>query len=165
MHTQESCSVSCWVPVERLPSQHFNYRMLPTSPSHVVIAVHRRWFATLCVTEADVMLCLQSEFARRMEKGEHDFKYKVDQVQETLSDAHKAHLRQVSPWLCLCLSGVLICPLVVLICPLVVLIRPLVVLIRPLAVLICPLAVLVCPLCTIPACWQSPSALCEPSCF
>ena len=33
-----------------------------------------------------------------MEKGEHDFRYKVDQVQETLSDAHKAHLRQVSPY-------------------------------------------------------------------
>jgi hypothetical protein len=32
-----------------------------------------------------------------MEKGEHDFKYKVDQVQESLADAHKAHLRQVCP--------------------------------------------------------------------
>ena len=32
-----------------------------------------------------------------MEKGEHDFKYKVDQAQESLADAHKAHLRQVCP--------------------------------------------------------------------
>jgi len=32
-----------------------------------------------------------------MEKGEQDFKYKVDQVQESLADAHKAHLRQVCP--------------------------------------------------------------------
>ena len=45
----------------------------------------------------EVLACLQSEFARRMEKGEHDFKYKVDQVQESLADAHKAHLRQVCP--------------------------------------------------------------------
>ncbi len=45
----------------------------------------------------EVVACLQSEFARRMEKGEQDFKYKVDQVQESLADAHKAHLRQVCP--------------------------------------------------------------------
>ena len=32
-----------------------------------------------------------------MEKGEQDFKYKVDQVQESLADTHKAHLRQVCP--------------------------------------------------------------------
>ncbi len=45
----------------------------------------------------EVVAWLQSEFARRMEKGEQDFKYKVDQVQESLADAHKAHLRQVCP--------------------------------------------------------------------
>jgi len=45
----------------------------------------------------EVVAWLQSEFARRMEKGEQDFKYKVDQVQESLADTHKAHLRQVCP--------------------------------------------------------------------
>ena len=45
----------------------------------------------------EVVAWLQSEFARRMEKVEQDFKYKVDQVQESLADAHKAHLRQVCP--------------------------------------------------------------------
>lgn len=32
-----------------------------------------------------------------MEKGEHEMKWKVDQLQESLSDAHKTHLRQVYP--------------------------------------------------------------------
>lgn len=39
---------------------------------------------------------MQSEFARRLEKAEQESKWKLDQKVEGLSDASKAHLRQVS---------------------------------------------------------------------
>ncbi len=56
-----------------------------------------------------------------MEKGEQDFKYKVDQVQESLADAHKAHLRQVCPFSAFQHSHIAFClpmPLLCLVAPL-----------------------------------------------
>lgn len=40
---------------------------------------------------------MQSEFARRLEKAEHESRWKLDQQVDSLSDASKTHLRQVSP--------------------------------------------------------------------
>ena len=40
---------------------------------------------------------MQSDFARRLEKAEHEWKWKLDQQLDSLSDASKTHLRQVSP--------------------------------------------------------------------
>ena len=42
---------------------------------------------------------VQSEFSRRLEKAEHESRWKLDQQLASLSDANKAHLRQV--WCCL----------------------------------------------------------------
>ena len=44
---------------------------------------------------------MQSEFSRRLEKAEHESRWKLDQQLASLSDANKAQLRQV----CHCLSG------------------------------------------------------------
>ena len=40
--------------------------------------------------------CMQSEFSRRLEKTEHESKWKLEQQLESLSDSSKSHLRQVS---------------------------------------------------------------------
>lgn len=39
---------------------------------------------------------MQSEFSRRLEKTEHESKWKLEQQLESLSDSSKLHLRQVS---------------------------------------------------------------------
>ena len=38
---------------------------------------------------------VQSEFSRRLEKAEHESKWKLEQQVESLSDSSKTHLRQV----------------------------------------------------------------------